>query len=137
MSQDRTDTRQGCALTEHCCGRRVSEDVRTVDGRFYPGPKQCGTYDVGDSRTCQRMKRSQYRSKHLRYLQRWPAVFYIEQNRVANILRQWKRFLATTLSADADSTVAPVDIGEFQLSDLAGRATRAGPKAEARLYLAV
>ena len=78
MSQDRTDTRQGCALTKHCCGRGVPEDVSAVDRRFDAGPKQSGADDVRDRCTCQRMNRSQDSCEHRGNLQRWPARLYIE-----------------------------------------------------------
>ena len=137
MSQDRTDASQGCTLAEHGRGGGMSQDMRTIDGCFDPSPTQRRAYDMGNSRSCEWVKRSEYGSEHLGHLQRRPALIHIEQNRVPDLLRQWERFLATTLSADADSTVAPVDIGEFQVERPRWRATQAGLKAEARLYLAI
>jgi hypothetical protein len=98
----------------------MSQNVRTVDGCFDPSPKQRRAYDMSNSRSCERVNWSEYGSEYFGGLQRRPALIHIEKNRVADLLWQWKRFLTSTLSADADSTVVPVDIGEFQLSDLAG-----------------
>ena len=95
MSQDRTDAGQRCTLTEHGSGGGVPQDVSTVDGRFDSRSKQCAPHDVGDSRTCQGVKRSQNGSEHLGHVQRWPALIQIKQNRVADLLREWQRFLPT------------------------------------------
>ena len=86
MSKDRTDAGQGRTLTEHGCGGGMPQNVSAIDWRFDSCPTQCGTYDVGNNRTRQRVERSQYRSEHLGYLQRWPTLIHIEQNRVADLL---------------------------------------------------
>lgn len=78
--------------------------------------------------SCERVKRSEYGSENLGCMQRWPTLTHIKQNRVANLLRQWKQFLTSTFSAYADLTFVPVDIGEFQLSDLAGTQRKPGQK---------
>ena len=65
----------------------MTQNVRTVDGRFDPGPKQRRAYDMSNSRSCERVNRSEYRSEHLRRMQRWPALIHIKQNRIANLLR--------------------------------------------------
>ena len=87
MSKHCTDAGQGCTFTEHGHGGGMAKNVRTVDGRFDPGPAQRSANDVGNSRPCERVKRSENRSEHLGRLQRWPTLIHVEQNRIANLLR--------------------------------------------------
>ena len=65
----------------------MPQDVCTVDGSFDPGPTQRRAHDVGNSRACEGVNRSEYGSEYFGRLQRWPAFIHIEQNRVANLLR--------------------------------------------------
>jgi len=90
VPQDRTDAGQGYTLTEHGSCGGVSQDMRTIDGRFDPGPPQRRAHDVGNRRPCQCVVRSQYCSKHLGRLQPRPALMHIAQNR-------WRRPFPQTL----------------------------------------
>src|SRR5450755_4286322 len=62
------------------------------------------------------------------YSQRWPALIQIEQNRVADLLRQRQRLLAAALPADGDASAAPIDVGKSALSDLASAQPEPGQK---------
>lgn len=86
MSKYCTDAGQGHTFTEHGCGCGMPQDMCTINGRFNPGPKQRRTYDMGNGRSCERAKRSEYGSEYLGSMQRWPTLTYIKQNRVANLL---------------------------------------------------
>src|SRR5712691_6218154 len=73
MSKYCTDASQGRTFTEHGCGGGMPQDVCTINGRFNPGPKQRCADDMGNSCSCEWMKRSEYGSEHLGCIQRWPC----------------------------------------------------------------
>ena len=47
-------------------------------------------------------------------------MLQVEHDGVADLLRQRQAGLATALAADGQATVAPIDVGHFELRNLTG-----------------